>query len=98
MINNDSELERTLELAEGLARKYSDNGLEQHNLTTLFLLIDLQTFMHRISNEEYEFGFQIMQKLKLIPLDPDDVQSFVRAFDMVPDEVSYYFEFISILF
>lgn len=85
-------MDKTLELAKSLAENYSkedSKSLQQHHLTTLFLLIDLQTFMSYINKEQYDYGYQIMQELKIIPLVSEDVQVFVKAFDMVPDEVSF---------
>lgn len=88
--NKDPNLDKTLELAQWLANNYAKEDskfLDQQHLTTLFLLIDLQTFVRCINKEEYDAGFKIMQELKFIPLVPNDVQGFVKAFDMVPDEV-----------
>jgi hypothetical protein len=31
---------------------------------------------------------RVIQKLSLIPLDPEEVQSYVTNFDMVPEEVN----------
>lgn len=85
--------ERTIEsvtLAEWLAKRYkasSDTSIERQHLSTLFILIDLFTLFRLFHDKNYEQTIRVAERLQMIPLDPDQIQSFVSSFHMVPDEV-----------
>ncbi|KAI1701790.1 nup93/Nic96 domain-containing protein [Ditylenchus destructor] len=84
----DDSLKKYVELARWLADRYkSREDVEKTKLETLFVLINLDTFFRFFYEEKYDGAVRVIQKLNLIPLEPDEVQSAVQAFDMVPEEV-----------
>uniref|UniRef100_A0A915EGH0 Nuclear pore protein n=1 Tax=Ditylenchus dipsaci TaxID=166011 RepID=A0A915EGH0_9BILA len=79
---------KTVELAQWVAEKYNSRvDLGKHNITTLFTLIDLHTFFRLHKSQKHDAAVRVIQQLRFIPLDPDEVQSYVHSFDMVPEEV-----------
>ncbi|KAI1715918.1 nup93/Nic96 domain-containing protein [Ditylenchus destructor] len=84
----DVSIRKYVEVAKWLADRYkSREDVEKTKVETLLVLIDLDTFFRFFYEEKYDGAVRVMQKLNLIPLEPDEVQSAVQSFDMVPEEV-----------
>lgn len=91
---NDSSLIETVDFAQWLVKRYrtrtNEPRLEKHNLSTLCLLIDLHTFFERIVDQKYEASIRVIKNLQFVPLNPDEIQTYVNAFEMVPEEASFF--------
>lgn len=94
-IKNDLSLAENVDFAQWLVKRYrtrtNEPRLEKHNLSTLCLLIDLHTFFERIIDQKYDAALRVIKSLQFIPLSPDEVQTYVNAFEMVPEEVNFCF-------
>lgn len=92
-VSNDTALAETVDFAQWLVKRYrtrtNEPRLEKHNLSTLCLLIDLHTFFERIIDRKYETSLRVIKGLQFIPLNPEEVQTYVNAFEMVPEEVCF---------
>lgn len=60
---------------------------ENAQFATLVYLLDLHTFFVLASEGKHKQAVEALQKLRLIPTDPEDVQSSVAQFHSVPEEV-----------
>jgi hypothetical protein len=89
----DPKSETSLEakkLSTWLMRMYAGDSRSSVNekfISTLKLLTKLFDFFNMVSDRRHEQVLGIIQKIKLIPLDSSEVNSYIGTFHMVPEEV-----------
>uniref|UniRef100_A0A914BVH6 Nuclear pore protein n=1 Tax=Acrobeloides nanus TaxID=290746 RepID=A0A914BVH6_9BILA len=77
-----------VKMSEWLAKSYKGiTNVESQHLSTMFLLLDLYTLFRLFNEPNYEATLSVAERLQVIPLDPNQVQSSVSNFHMVPDQV-----------
>ncbi|KAI3415703.1 hypothetical protein GPALN_005294 [Globodera pallida] len=84
------ETRKTVECAHWLAQQYDRPNVEEENasFSTLLLLLKLHTFFQLTAEEQYGEAIELIKSVKLLPMDPDDVQADVSQFhELVPVEV-----------
>ncbi|XP_002164359.1 nuclear pore complex protein Nup93 [Hydra vulgaris] len=84
-----SSRERIQILARSVAERYKTHG---HNgsrtrSSTFYLLIDLMYFFDLYHEQQFDTALDTIQKIKLIPLKPDEVEQKVTSFKQYSDEV-----------
>uniref|UniRef100_A0A914HRU2 DNA mismatch repair protein n=1 Tax=Globodera rostochiensis TaxID=31243 RepID=A0A914HRU2_GLORO len=87
---NAEETRKTVECAHWLAQQYDRPNVEEENasFSTLLLLLKLHTFFQLTAEEQYGEAIELIKSVKLLPMDPDDVQADVSQFhELVPVEV-----------
>lgn len=79
---------KTVECAQWLVKRYDrPNASEENaNFASLLLLLDLHTFFLLASEGKHQHAIEILQKLSIIPTDPEDVQASVAQFHLIPEE------------
>uniref|UniRef100_A0A915IQH1 Nuclear pore protein n=1 Tax=Romanomermis culicivorax TaxID=13658 RepID=A0A915IQH1_ROMCU len=85
----NSKRERYLTLATSIATRYRDSGHKSDEATaiTFFQLMDITTFFDLFHENDYGSALDVMRRIRLLPLTVDEVDTFVKQFYMVPDEV-----------
>lgn len=88
-INSPSErTSEAIKVAEWLANQYKGHpNVESQHLSTMFLLLDLYTLFCLFHDKDYASALRVADRLQIIPMDPNNVQSFVTNFHMIPDQV-----------
>lgn len=84
-----SNRERLRVLALGIAKRYQTLGHDatQDSTNTFYLMLDLMTFFDQFHNGDLSSALQVIQNLKIIPLDVDHVKSSITGFNYFSDEV-----------
>ncbi|MCJ8733278.1 hypothetical protein PDJAM_G00221470 [Pangasius djambal] len=86
-----SNKERLKNMALGIAERYRTNGIagEKSVDHTFYLLLDLMTFFDEYHNGHIDRAYDVIERLKLVPLSQDQVEERVAAFRNFSDEVRH---------
>ncbi|TSK38534.1 Nuclear pore complex protein Nup93 [Bagarius yarrelli] len=86
-----SNKERLKNMALGIAERYRTNGIsgEKSVDSTFYLLLDLMTFFDEYHAGHIDRAYDVIEKLKLVPLSQDQVEERVAAFRNFSDEVRH---------
>lgn len=84
-----SNRERLRTMALDIAKRYQSLGHDatQDSTNTFYLMLDLMTFFDQFHNGDISSALQIVQNLKVIPLNVDRVKSSLTSFNYFSDEV-----------
>ncbi|KAI5098151.1 nuclear pore complex protein Nup93 isoform X1 [Silurus meridionalis] len=83
-----SNKERLKNMALGIAERYRTNGTagEKSVDSTFYLLLDLMTFFDEYHAGHIDRSYDVIERLKLVPLSQDQVEERVAAFRNFSDE------------
>ncbi|GAA6085451.1 nuclear pore complex protein Nup93 [Tachysurus ichikawai] len=86
-----SNKERLKNMALGVAERFRTNGIagEKSVDSTFYLLLDLMTFFDEYHASHIDRAYDVMERLKLVPLSHDQVEERVAAFRNFSDEVRH---------
>uniref|UniRef100_A0A4W4HFK4 Nuclear pore complex protein Nup93 n=1 Tax=Electrophorus electricus TaxID=8005 RepID=A0A4W4HFK4_ELEEL len=86
-----SNKERLKNMALGVAERYRSNGItgEKTVDSTFYLLLDLMTFFDEYHAGHVDQAYDVIERLKLVPLSQDSVEERVAAFRNFSDEVRH---------
>ncbi|XP_058848798.1 nuclear pore complex protein Nup93-like isoform X1 [Acipenser ruthenus] len=86
-----SNKERLKNMALAIAERYRTQGIsaEKSVDSTFFLLLDLITFFDEYHAAHVDRAYDVMERLKLVPLSQDSVEERVAAFINFSDEVRH---------
>uniref|UniRef100_A0AAR2LDT3 Nuclear pore complex protein Nup93 n=1 Tax=Pygocentrus nattereri TaxID=42514 RepID=A0AAR2LDT3_PYGNA len=86
-----SNKERLKNMALGIAERYRTNGIagEKSVDSTFYLLLDLMTFFDEYHAGHIDLAYDVIERLKLVPLSQDSVEERVAAFRNFSDEVRH---------
>uniref|UniRef100_A0A7N6FDG1 Nuclear pore complex protein Nup93 n=1 Tax=Anabas testudineus TaxID=64144 RepID=A0A7N6FDG1_ANATE len=86
-----SNKERLKNTAVAIAERYRSQGLagEKSVDSTFYLLLDLMTFFDEYHVGHVDRAYDVMERLKLLPLSQDSVEERVAAFRNFSDEVRH---------
>ncbi|MBN3311040.1 NUP93 protein, partial [Amia calva] len=86
-----SNKERLKNMALGIAERYRTHGIagEKSVDSTFYLLLDLITFFDEYHAGHIDRAYDVMERLKLVPLSQDSVEARVAAFRNFSDEVRH---------
>uniref|UniRef100_A0A6I8QX63 Nuclear pore complex protein Nup93 n=1 Tax=Xenopus tropicalis TaxID=8364 RepID=A0A6I8QX63_XENTR len=84
-----SNRERLKNMALAIAERYKSQGVsaEKSINSTFYLLLDLITFFDEYHAGHVDLAFDVIERLKLVPLSQDSVEERVAAFRNFSDEV-----------
>ncbi|KAG9336956.1 hypothetical protein JZ751_029973 [Albula glossodonta] len=84
-----SNKERLKNMALAIAERYRSHGIagEKSVDSTFYLLLDLMTFFDEYHAGHIDRAYDVMERLKLVPLSQDGVEERVAAFRNFSDEV-----------
>lgn len=87
--SDKSERDRIEELALKIANRYCEGEIStpRELSGTFYLLLDLMTFFNYYYSEQYVEGLDTIQKLKLLPMSPSEVEVKSREFNNYPVEI-----------
>lgn len=74
-----------------LIQRYASNAesLDEQQISTLKLLRNLYIMFNAYSGKNYEKVLEVVRRIKLVPLDEDEVPYYVNSFQAIPDEVTF---------
>ncbi|KAM4614069.1 nuclear pore complex protein Nup93 [Discoglossus pictus] len=86
-----SNKERLKNMALSIAERYRAQGVsaEKSINSTFYLLLDLMTFFDEYHAGHIDLAFDIIERLKLVPLSQDSVEERVAAFRNFSDEIRH---------
>uniref|UniRef100_A0A8C8FBK9 Nuclear pore complex protein Nup93 n=1 Tax=Oncorhynchus tshawytscha TaxID=74940 RepID=A0A8C8FBK9_ONCTS len=86
-----SNKERLKNTAVAIAERYRNQGVagEKSADSTFYLLLDLMTFFDEYHAGNIDRAYDVMERLKLVPLSQDSVEERVAAFRNFSDEVRH---------
>uniref|UniRef100_A0AAY4EM90 Nuclear pore complex protein Nup93 n=1 Tax=Denticeps clupeoides TaxID=299321 RepID=A0AAY4EM90_9TELE len=86
-----SNKERLKNMALAIAERYRANGIagEKSVDSTFYLLLDLMTFFDEYHAGHIDQAYDVIERLKLVPLSQDSVEERVAAFRNFSDEVRH---------
>nr|XP_033796644.1 nuclear pore complex protein Nup93 isoform X3 [Geotrypetes seraphini] len=86
-----SNKERLKNMALSIAERYRAQGIsaEKSINSTFYLLLDLITFFDEYHTGQVDRAFDIIERLKLVPLSQDSVEERVAAFRNFSDEIRH---------
>ncbi|MGH0132388.1 UNVERIFIED_CONTAM: hypothetical protein FKN15_049214, partial [Acipenser sinensis] len=86
-----SNKERLKNMALAIAERYRTQGISSEKLidSTFYLLLDLITFFDEYHAAHVDRAYDVMERLKLVPLSQDSVEERVTAFINFSDEVRH---------
>ncbi|KAJ8335579.1 hypothetical protein SKAU_G00389210 [Synaphobranchus kaupii] len=86
-----SNKERLKNMALAVAERYRTHGIagEKSVDSTFYLLLDLTTFFDEYHAGHIDRAYDVMERLKLVPLSQDSVEERVAAFRNFSDEVRH---------
>uniref|UniRef100_A0A4W5QUW0 Nuclear pore complex protein Nup93 n=1 Tax=Hucho hucho TaxID=62062 RepID=A0A4W5QUW0_9TELE len=86
-----SNKERLKNTAVAIAERYRTQGIagEKSADSTFYLLLDLMTFFDEYHAGNIDRAYDVMERLKLVPLSQDSVEERVAAFRNFSDEVRH---------
>ncbi|XP_069757463.1 nuclear pore complex protein Nup93 isoform X4 [Narcine bancroftii] len=86
-----SNKERLKNMALAIAERYRNQGIATAKSvdSTFYLLLDLITFFDEYHSGNIDRAFDIMEKLKLVPLSQESVEERVTAFKNFSDEIRH---------
>ncbi|KAE8296621.1 Nuclear pore complex protein Nup93 93 kDa nucleoporin Dead eye protein Nucleoporin Nup93 [Larimichthys crocea] len=86
-----SNKERLKNTAVAIAERYRSQGIagEKSVDSTFYLLLDLTTFFDEYHGGHVDRAYDVMERLKLLPLSQDSVEERVAAFRNFSDEVRH---------
>ncbi|ROL43315.1 Nuclear pore complex protein Nup93 [Anabarilius grahami] len=86
-----SNKERLKNMAVAIAERYRTNGIagEKSVDSTFYLLLDLMTFFDEYHAGHIDRAYDVIERLKLVPLSQDSVEERVAAFRNFSDEVRH---------
>ncbi|XP_035013406.1 nuclear pore complex protein Nup93 isoform X2 [Hippoglossus stenolepis] len=86
-----SNKERLKNTAVAIAERYRSQSVsgEKSVDSTFYLLLDLMTFFDEYHAGHVDRAYDVMERLKLLPLSPDSVEERVAAFRNFSDEVRH---------
>ncbi|XP_053556246.1 nuclear pore complex protein Nup93 [Bombina bombina] len=86
-----SNKERLKNMALSIAERYKSQGVsaEKSVNSTFYLLLDVMTFFDEYHAGHIDLAFDIIEKLKLVPLSQDSVEERVAAFRNFSDEIRH---------
>ncbi|KAI4873856.1 hypothetical protein NFI96_012985 [Prochilodus magdalenae] len=86
-----SNKERLKNMALGIAERYRTSGVagEKSVDSTFYLLLDLMTFFDEYHAGHIDLAYDVIERLKLVPLSQDCVEERVAAFRNFSDEVRH---------
>ncbi|KAI1890011.1 hypothetical protein AGOR_G00168810 [Albula goreensis] len=86
-----SNKERLKNMALAIAERYRSHGIagEKSVDSTFYLLLDLMTFFDEYHAGHIDRAYDVMERLKLVPLSQDGVEERVAAFRNFSDEVRH---------
>ncbi|MFT7816859.1 nuclear pore complex protein Nup93-like [Arapaima gigas] len=86
-----SNKERLKNMALAIAERYRAQGVTAEKAvdSTFYLLLDLMTFFDEYHTGHIDRAYDIMERLKLVPLSQDSVEERVAAFRNFSDEVRH---------
>ncbi|KAG9475142.1 hypothetical protein GDO78_003548 [Eleutherodactylus coqui] len=87
----DSNKERLKNMALSIAERYRSQGVSAEKAinSTFYLLLDLMTFFDNYHGGHVDLAFDIIEKLKIVPLSQDTVEERVAAFRNFRDEIRH---------
>jgi nuclear pore complex protein Nup93 len=76
-------------LALGIADRYKTQGVggDRDVSGTFYLLLDIMTFFDQFHAKNYQDALDVIQRLRLVPLQADDVEQKVSTFRHLSEEV-----------
>ncbi|KAG8437674.1 hypothetical protein GDO86_008399 [Hymenochirus boettgeri] len=86
-----SNRERLKNMALAIAERYRSQGVsaEKSINSTFYLLLDLITFFDEYHAGHIDIAFDVIERLKLVPLSQDSVEERVAAFRNFSDEIRH---------
>uniref|UniRef100_A0A8C1ZL22 Nuclear pore complex protein Nup93 n=1 Tax=Cyprinus carpio TaxID=7962 RepID=A0A8C1ZL22_CYPCA len=86
-----SNKERLKNMAMAIAERYRTNGIagEKSVDSTFYLLLDLMTFFDEYHAGHIDRAYDVIERLKLVPLSQDSVEERVAAFRNFSDEIRH---------
>ncbi|KAE8607978.1 hypothetical protein XENTR_v10011347 [Xenopus tropicalis] len=86
-----SNRERLKNMALAIAERYKSQGVsaEKSINSTFYLLLDLITFFDEYHAGHVDLAFDVIERLKLVPLSQDSVEERVAAFRNFSDEIRH---------
>uniref|UniRef100_A0A673MAM9 Nuclear pore complex protein Nup93 n=1 Tax=Sinocyclocheilus rhinocerous TaxID=307959 RepID=A0A673MAM9_9TELE len=86
-----SNKERLKNMAVAIAERYRTNGIagEKSVDSTFYLLLDLMTFFDEYHAGHIDRSYDVIERLKLVPLSQDSVEERVAAFRNFSDEIRH---------
>ncbi|KAI2653509.1 Nuclear pore complex protein Nup93 [Labeo rohita] len=86
-----SNKERLKNMAVAIAERYRTNGVagEKSVDSTFYLLLDLMTFFDEYHAGHIDRAYDVIERLKLVPLSQDSVEERVAAFRNFSDEIRH---------
>nr|7ZOX_A Chain A, Nuclear pore complex protein Nup93 [Xenopus laevis] len=86
-----SNRERLKNMALAIAERYKSQGVsaEKSINSTFYLLLDLITFFDEYHAGHIDLSFDVIERLKLVPLSQDSVEERVAAFRNFSDEIRH---------
>uniref|UniRef100_A0A673JB72 Nuclear pore complex protein Nup93 n=1 Tax=Sinocyclocheilus rhinocerous TaxID=307959 RepID=A0A673JB72_9TELE len=86
-----SNKERLKNMAVAIAERYRTNGIagEKTVDSTFYLLLDLMTFFDEYHTGHIDRAYDVIERLKLVPLSQESVEERVAAFRNFSDEIRH---------
>uniref|UniRef100_A0A671M2R7 Nuclear pore complex protein Nup93 n=1 Tax=Sinocyclocheilus anshuiensis TaxID=1608454 RepID=A0A671M2R7_9TELE len=86
-----SNKERLKNMAMAIAERYRTNGIagEKTVDSTFYLLLDLMTFFDEYHTGHIDRAYDVIERLKLVPLSQESVEERVAAFRNFSDEIRH---------
>ncbi|XP_063801480.1 nuclear pore complex protein Nup93 [Pseudophryne corroboree] len=86
-----SNKERLKNMALSIAERYRSQGItaEKSINSTFYLLLDLMTFFDNYHAGHIDLAFDVIERLKIVPLSQDSVEERVAAFRNFSDEIRH---------